>query len=109
MPKRIQRKRTKGWRMPPGARCCTRPGIFGNPFYSAEAFDAWLKLGEIYLSDLRDTSFFPWTSSSRLRIDAKRKRILDNLHTLKNLDLCCYCGLDDACHVDTLLELANKE
>lgn len=32
MPKRIQRKRTKGWRMPDGAISVTRPGPYGNPF-----------------------------------------------------------------------------
>lgn len=32
MPKRIQRKRTKGWRMPEGAVSVTRPGNWGNPF-----------------------------------------------------------------------------
>jgi len=31
MPRRIQRKRTKGWRMPEGVINCTRPGPFGNP------------------------------------------------------------------------------
>ena len=33
MPRRIQRKRLKGWRKPPGSVCVTRPGIFGNPYY----------------------------------------------------------------------------
>ena len=32
MPKRIQRRRTKGWRMPPGVVYVGRPTIFGNPF-----------------------------------------------------------------------------
>lgn len=31
-PKRIQRRRTKGWKMPPNTICVTRPSIFGNPF-----------------------------------------------------------------------------
>ena len=31
-PKRIQRRRTKGWRMPEGAVYVGRPTIFGNPF-----------------------------------------------------------------------------
>src|SRR5262245_40580166 len=31
-PRRIQRKRTKGWRKPPGTICVTRPGKWGNPF-----------------------------------------------------------------------------
>ena len=32
MPKRIQRKRTKGWRMPDCAIYVGRPTKFGNPF-----------------------------------------------------------------------------
>jgi len=32
MPKRIQRKRTKGWKMPPNTISVTRPGRFGNKF-----------------------------------------------------------------------------
>lgn len=31
-PQRIQRRRTKGWRMPPNTICITRPGPWGNPF-----------------------------------------------------------------------------
>ena len=32
MPKRIQRQRTKGWRMPEGAIYVGRPTVWGNPF-----------------------------------------------------------------------------
>lgn len=32
MPKRIQRRRTKGWRMPPDTVYVGRPGKWGNPF-----------------------------------------------------------------------------
>lgn len=32
MPERIQRKRTKNWRMPPGAVYVGRPTRWGNPF-----------------------------------------------------------------------------
>lgn len=38
MPKRIQRKRTKGWRMPPNTVSVTRPGKFGNPFITVPHF-----------------------------------------------------------------------
>lgn len=31
-PQRIQRRRTKGWRMPEGAICVSRPSPWGNPF-----------------------------------------------------------------------------
>jgi hypothetical protein len=33
MPKRIQRKRTKGWKIPEGAVYVGRPTIYGNPFH----------------------------------------------------------------------------
>lgn len=32
MPQRIQRRRTKGWRMPAGALYVGRPTKWGNPF-----------------------------------------------------------------------------
>lgn len=32
MPVRIQRKRTKGWKMPENTVSVTRPGKWGNPF-----------------------------------------------------------------------------
>ena len=32
MPKRIQLKRTKGWRKPEGAVVVSRPSRWGNPF-----------------------------------------------------------------------------
>jgi len=35
---RIQRRRTKGWKMPKGAISVCRPGPFGNPFKTAKEF-----------------------------------------------------------------------
>lgn len=35
-PKRIQRKRTKGWRMPEGAFYVGRPSKWGNPYRAAD-------------------------------------------------------------------------
>lgn len=37
-PKRIQRRRTKGWRMPPNTVYVGRPTRWGNPFLSAAEF-----------------------------------------------------------------------
>lgn len=50
MPKRVQRKRTKGYRLPANTVSVTRPGIFGNPFTGPEAvalFRAFLEGGTI--------------------------------------------------------------
>lgn len=41
MPQRIQRKRTKGWRMPEGAVYVGRPTKWGNPFTVAGHWIVW--------------------------------------------------------------------
>lgn len=43
-PKRIQRKRTKGWRMPEGAVYVGRPSRWGNPFPIDGPEQPWLAL-----------------------------------------------------------------
>src|SRR6185312_1503351 len=40
-PQRIQRKRTKGWKMPPNTVNCTRPGRFGNHYRVWKDGDQW--------------------------------------------------------------------
>ena len=47
MPKRIHQRRTKGWRMPPGAKSVARPHRWGNR-YSVEEYgrDEALRLFE---------------------------------------------------------------
>ena len=97
MPKRIQRKRTKGWRLPAGAKCVTRPGKYGNPFATAEEFRKALEVvmgrGEVRLT---------------LGQLQHMQRIARDIHELRNLDLACFCGLDRDCHGDVLLEVANR-
>lgn len=41
MPIRIQRKRTKGFRLPPGCIYVGRPGPWGNPFPLSGSFIVW--------------------------------------------------------------------
>lgn len=90
-PKRIQRKRSKGWRMPENAVYVGRPTIWGNPFTTAEEFRGWL---------------VDWKPGTGL---TERERILERIGELRGKDLACWCSLDCACHADILLELANKE
>lgn len=100
MPIRIQRKRTKGWRMADNAVSVCRPGIFGNPFRvtedrtqgeAVEAFRIWLT------QDGTDAG-----------IPEAKQIILNKLNTLRGKDLACFCSLNSPCHADVLLELANK-
>lgn len=107
-PKRIQRKRTKGWCMPPNAVYVGRPTIFGNPFNNAESFGRWLSSGEIALSCLRDKHWFPWTPESKRRLSVLRNAILEHVGTLRDHDLACWCPLECECHADILLEFANS-
>lgn len=96
MPKRIQRKRTRDWRKPPGAVNCTRPGKFGNPFLvSQHGRDGALKLFRLMLDlpELRKAHSYP--SDEVIRQE------------LRGRDLMCYCSLDEDCHVDDLLRIAN--
>lgn len=44
MPKRIQRQRTKGWRMPEGAIYVGRPSPWGNPWPIDGDMQPWLAL-----------------------------------------------------------------
>jgi hypothetical protein len=104
MPERIQRKRTKGWKMPPNTVCVTRPGPFGNPFTPGKDgpmgrkpldkegavgfFRAMLRDPE-----LRAAAGYPSDDVIRRRLSGK--------------NLACFCGLDEKCHADVLLELAN--
>ncbi len=88
-PIRIQRKRTKGWRMPDNAVYVGRPTKWGNPFGLADTFRWWLL-------------------TPRPRGDVERDAILDDIERLRGRNLACWCPLDRPCHADVLLELANQ-
>jgi Domain of unknown function (DUF4326) len=112
-PQRIQRKRTKGWCMPPNTVSVTRPGKWGNPFLigryyriNAGAF-LWLEaLDDVARRDPR----FSKVQTAQQAVDLFRavaeKRPL-NWRELRGKNLACFCSLDKPCHADVLLELAN--
>lgn len=89
MPARIQRKRTKGWRMPEGAVYVGRPTKWGN---SAD----WKRFGRKAAVELYRESLNKWIVPFDLA-----------LGELRGKDLACWCPLDQPCHADVLLELAN--
>ncbi len=100
-PKRIQRKRTKGWGMPPNTVSACRPGLLGNPFkVDADHDAAWaVDMHRRWLSGERGTG------GGGIR----RIAVLHRLSTLRGMDMACFCGLDQPCHVDFLLEIANAK
>jgi len=115
MPVRIQRKRTKGWRMPENTVYVGRPSWDGNPFIIGR--DAAAIIGD------SSCKFMGVEPSHVVRdqadaVDLYRRRWLANypdgpqrapsIKALRGHDLCCWCAIGDPCHADVLLELANS-
>lgn len=94
MPKRIQRKRTKGWKMPENSVYVGRPTWWGNPFQGCGYPD----------EQVADYKHWVMTSDSDWA-----NWVRANIHKLKGRNLACWCQLDQPCHADVLLELANQE
>lgn len=90
-PKRIQRKRTKGWRMPENTVYVGRPTIWGNP-YSNKNMLASTKV-----------RWYKWS-----QVLPNREFMAQIRHDLRGKNLACWCPLDQPCHADVLLEIANS-
>jgi hypothetical protein len=90
LPKRIQRRRTRGWKMPADAVYVGRPTRWGNPYPIAE-----------YGRELALANF-------RRRIVGLQAINALDLSELRGKDLACWCRLDQSCHADVLLEIANS-
>lgn len=94
-PKRIQRKRTKGWRMPPNTVSVTRPGPFGNPFVVGQLSE----YGDVPDAETAVAFYRSWIDKGLQRI-----RIVQEL---RGKNLACFCPIGSPCHADVLLEIAN--
>ena len=106
MPKRIQRSRAKGSKLPAGVIVVTRPSRFGNPIKidprggnqettASCRSEAATMFGDIYECGMWDDYGLP--SPAEIKRDLAGK------------DLACWCPLDKPCHADVLLEIANPE
>jgi Domain of unknown function (DUF4326) len=92
VPQRYQRSRRKGARLPPEVIVVTRPTKWGNPHP--------LSLGrEEAVRRYRENLL-----AGRLAITVE-----DVERELRGRDLACYCPIDEPCHADVLLELANRQ
>ncbi len=109
MPKRIQRKRTKGWRKPEGAVNVTRPGKWGNPFTVKAMKDAGYITSDSKAAVICVEAFKAWMLGQKHWAHGIPMKNPPNAEELRGKDLMCYCDLDDPCHADVLLEIANAE
>jgi len=120
---RIQRKRTKGWRMPEGTIYVGRPTRWGNPYQvgdraTVHGHDSDDLIEEIEIPvtaamaveafrvhwEMRLTVFVAGDAEDIAYVAARRAE----LEELRGKDLACWCPLDQPCHTDVLLELANS-
>lgn len=101
MPVRIQRRRTKGWKMPPNTVSVTRPGPYGNPYIVGRDGDAkectakfraaWNHA--VACAERDRTPFMPFGKPIYLG-------------PLVGKNLACFCREDALfCHADVLLDI----
>ncbi|WP_439947226.1 DUF4326 domain-containing protein [Streptomyces sp. BBFR109] len=113
-PRRIQRRRAKGWTLA-GAADPFRGGVivdrssrYGNPCKIA----LMQEMGYDDPHAAAAANFRTWLAGSRSdaptdEADRRRERILAGLPSLRGKDLACTCRLDQVCHADELLRRAN--
>lgn len=151
-PVRVQRKRTRGWRMPEGAVYVGRGSVWGNPFRIGQAqlrfprvdgTESWEFEGRLHKTsgqkhafhhggdytlnsngdrvykitwhDVRDATREECVALFRESVTGQRDMLeypyrsqVDAIRAaLAGKDLACWCRLDQPCHADVLLELAN--
>jgi len=116
-PQRIQRRRTKGWRIPEGAVYVGRPTMFGNPYRIGQA--VWIRSDnewERFTISTRQVAvslYRRWAMADTVDLhDFPLEHVyLQHALAVRPLgghDLVCWCPLDEPCHADVLLELANR-
>lgn len=113
-PIRVQLSRKKGWRMPPNTVSVARPGKWGNPFNATQ-------IG-VVLPHPDPMRCFPM-QIVHLRTPPSLDRCLDMFaavmqvklrenpaltEPLRGKNLACWCPLDQPCHADILLRMANR-
>ncbi len=115
-PQRIQLSRKRGWRMPENTVKVSRPSLFGNPFSvdvygrdgAVDRHKRWL-VGPMSSLEASQSSRCDDYSDRGVTLTTLRRWVLDDVNTLRGKNLACWCALDQPCHADVLLELANAE
>ena len=116
-PRRIQRRRTAGYRLPEGAVYVGRPTKWGNPFEIGEPVDRDSPLWP-FIAEQLPGGASGLQSVKPLQRDAvvaahgwwfveQPHLMLAVAEELGGRDLACWCPLDVPCHADMLLAMAN--
>lgn len=114
-PKRIQRRRTAGWRMPNGAMYVGRPTKWGNPLKWTDypATRQTEECGPVSVAPAARRRFAVTDFAAAVQYGIGRfdgyPSAEEIRRELAGRDLVCWCPLDQPCHADVLLKIANSE
>lgn len=106
-PKRMQRKREKGWRKPDKAKYVGRPTRWGNPF----SVGSMLPVNGMFAESVRNNGPLSQIETNEQAVelygqwlDLRLEKQLDFLEPLRDMDfLMCWCPVEKVCHVDEIL------
>lgn len=96
-PSRVQLSRRKGWRLPAGTVIVSRPSRWGNPFkvQTTHPNAGWIEDRAAAV-----TAYRRYLAERPELIAAARAELVGQ-------HLACWCPLDQPCHADVLLAVAN--
>ena len=105
LPIRIQRSYARGWRTPAHAKYVGPGSFYDSPFRVARSARELEEGGELVVASADEAvaRYREWIEGTR------EGRFVASCaaRNLWGLDLACWCKLDQPCHADVLLEIAN--
>lgn len=121
-PRRVQLRRTKGWRMPPNTVKVDRSTRFGNPHDWRDWIEQWPfdgprapggfdKEGYYQEPEIDRDEWCRAMATQAFEEDVRSGVIVLPIKELRGKNLACWCPHKShkACHADVLLELANAD
>ena len=113
-PKRIQRKRSKGWRKPSNTVNVTRPGKWGNQFdlkteenkLYMEREPSGLTRSKKEIAEVEEQARINAVQFFKSSLSIADKALIKK--ELKGKNLMCWCKEGEPCHGDILLKIANS-
>lgn len=116
MPIEVQRKRTKGFKLPPNTICVDRTSKWGNPFKLDKAgrilyrtidntWEYWNIVGVFTTQEIVD--LYEGWMNGHLNIFTRLPKP-PSIEELRDKNLACFCSLGTPCHRTPLMKLANK-
>lgn len=101
-PIRIQRKRTKGWKIPTNSIYVGRPTLWGNPCIVGKKIN-FDRVSNVVVTPKLAVLLY------KTYIEERELLQLQIKSHLKGKNLACWCPLNEPCHADILLKIANSK